>query len=116
MNERFAEEVEATLQRGVALPSPLIPEDGHPRRQLDTDPVAVDWRMPDGSVSLLESGLAACESILKNAGYDVRLADLGERILVTRSKAPPYPMHRLRCRRPPAIDLRGPKERSAPQN
>jgi len=89
MNERFADEVEATLQRGIAVPSPLIPKDGHPHvDELDTDRVAVDWRMPDGSVSLLESGLAACETILKNAGYDVQLADLGERILVTRSETP----------------------------
>src|SRR4051812_20219647 len=66
MNERFAEEVKATLQRGVALPSPLTPKDGHPHvEQVDTGTVVVDWRMPDGSVSLLESGLAACEMILR---------------------------------------------------
>jgi hypothetical protein len=88
MAEELRAEVEAALARGLATPSMLVPRDGQPRVDtLGDDEVVVDWRLPDGSVSLLESGLPACEAVLAEAGYDVRLANDGEQLLVRRKMA-----------------------------
>ena len=89
MGDEFRDEVEAALARELATSQIPVPRDGHPHvTQVADEQVAVEWRLADGSTSLLESGLSVCEAVLTALGYDVRTVNASQQLLVARGTVP----------------------------